>query len=441
MQAERERLLASADGLLAAARQHGAEAAEVFLRAGPLTRTTYGQDGKNRRDGWDGSLALTVWADGRAGVVTTTSTLPEPHRLAAAAMASALATQRPTPICLGSAVTGFLGPELTPEPVQEEERDRRLRRLGSEMDTLRNTSLIGVEHRFSRPWTLLMTSTGHATCFQSAMHTVWLWFDGPGGHMVEEAFGPDFARLDLEALERRARRRADFLGTQPSVHSGTGTTAAVLSPPVAAQLTRTISALLTGDNVRQALPALIDRVGRPIASPAVTLVDDPTLPAALRSRPIDDEGTPAQQVRLIEGGRLCNFLHTLQSAEMMGFAPNGAAARSRIMDRAAPLPSNVYLAPGTASWEELSDRMGDGLLVTQALQRGQMHSETGRFVIAVQGWWVHGGRREPVTGVGLSANVFRILRSIRACADDVFFSALAFGAGAPSVLVDQVDFA
>jgi PmbA protein len=439
---DRTQLLEMADLLLDEARKGGAEEAEVFLRAGPLTRTTYGEgEMSDRRDGWDGSLALTIWRNGCAGVATTNSPTPDAKALTAAAIGNARSTLRETPALLGSAESSFVAAELEPELATVEEQDRRLRELDAQLRSLRSTGLIGIEHRSSRPWTVLATSRGHATCFQSRMHTIWPWFDGPGGHMVEEAFGPRFADLDFDGLESRSRERDEFLTSGPGSHSGTGSTAAVLSPYVAAQLTRTISALLTADNVRRALPALLDRLGRPIASPAVTLVDDPTLPAALRSRQIDDEGTPARQVTLLEQGRLQGFLHTLQSATELGAEPNGAAARSQIAERAAALPSNVYLAPGHATLEELCERMGEGLIVTQALQRGQMHSETGRFAIAVQGWWVRNGRRTAVTGVRLSENVFRILRTISACADDVAFSTLAYGAGSPSLLLDRVDFA
>ena len=50
------------------------------------------------------------------------------------------------------------------------------------------------------------------------------------------------------------------------------------------------------------------KVGQPVASPLVTLVDDGTLPGLGGSYPFDDEGTPAQRTVLVEDGVLRGFM-------------------------------------------------------------------------------------------------------------------------------------
>jgi PmbA protein len=289
--------------------------------------------------------------------------------------------------------------------------------------------------------TALVNSRGLRQSFRTPVQTLWAWFAGPGGHMVEEVYGPGADSLDLDELRHRAAAREAFLATRPRPYEGPPRGVVVLGPRVTAQLARTTSALFTGNNVQRSLRPLLGRVGRQIASRAISLTDDARLRGALRSRPYDDEGTPTGRIQILAQGRLEGFLHTLRTADELGFEPNGAASRSQIDDDPIALPTNVYFHPGEAAPEALEGEVERGLVLDAPLQRGRIHSETGRFTIACDGWLVERGRRRrAVTDVRFSAQVFELLRSVRACADDLLFSALAFGAGGPTVLLGDMRF-
>ena len=53
-----------------------------------------------------------------------------------------------------------------------------------------------------------------------------------------------------------------------------------------------------------------DRLGESVASPLVTLVDDPTNPQAYTATDIDGEGLAARRNVLIDGGVLQQFVHS-----------------------------------------------------------------------------------------------------------------------------------
>jgi TldD protein len=98
-------------------------------------------------------------------------------------------------------------------------------------------------------------------------------------------------------------------------------------------------------------------------SSVVNVVADATVRGTRGSFMFDDEGTRTKPVTLIQEGVVRNFLSSRDSAARRGLDSTGAA-RS---DGWAYLPlcfaTNVFLAPGQGSTDELLDRMGDGYYI------------------------------------------------------------------------------
>ncbi len=64
----------------------------------------------------------------------------------------------------------------------------------------------------------------------------------------------------------------------------------VLEPRVSAQLLGLLGSVLSGERVLKGTSLFSDRLGEAVAAPLVTLVDDPTVPAAWGAAAFDDEG-------------------------------------------------------------------------------------------------------------------------------------------------------
>ncbi len=142
---------------------------------------------------------------------------------------------------------------------------------------------------------------------------------------------------------------------------------------------------------------------------------------------------------LIEQGRLRAFLQTLRSAEELGVEPNGKATRATLWNHPRATPTNIYIPAGEHAPESLRQTMRRGLAVVGVLRPGRVQSATGNFTAVVQGWWVENGVPvQLVSGVPLAANIFHMVRALRARGNDLQFSPLADGAGAPSLLIDQM---
>jgi len=191
---------------------------------------------------------------------------------------------------------------------------------------------------------------------------------------------------------RRAATRAAWNGTRPVVreleHAWTG--GLDDQPLTAADLTATsraalelitpgafadgehtvvldpsVAAILLDTAVRGRLTATPRRPGaaRPaagaqLASPLVTLLDDPTAPGAYGGFAFDDEGALAAPLTLLDAGR---------GAAQLADRASGGSGRGRRPGHLAcvePAASNLRLVPGTADTPQL---YGDGLILEGGL--------------------------------------------------------------------------
>ena len=76
-----------------------------------------------------------------------------------------------------------------------------------------------------------------------------------------------------------------------------------------ADLLSTFSGVFSADNAQKGLSLLAGKEGTAIASPAVTLTDDPLMPWGMGSCPFDREGAATMTKNVIDGGVLRTLLH------------------------------------------------------------------------------------------------------------------------------------
>src|SRR5207245_9381251 len=90
----------------------------------------------------------------------------------------------------------------------------------------------------------------------------------------------------------------------------------------------------------------------------------------------DDEGTRPQPVKLLDAGRVGGRL-TDRAHAARGFS-NGHARRAGPADAPMPRGSNVLVAPGHATGEEMARRLSSGLWI-EDLEGGSVELSSGRF--------------------------------------------------------------
>ena len=192
----------------------------------------------------------------------------------------------------------------------------------------------------------------------------------------------------------------------------------VFDPEVARSIVGTVFSVANGSSFWRKSTYLLGREGTAIASPLVTIVDEPHLPRAPGSRPFDGDGLATRNNILVERGVLKTVLCDVYSARKLGRVSTGSAGRG-IGGNPGPTTSNLILKPGAISREALMKSTPRGLYVTQMMGFG-FNPVTGDFSRGAQGFWIENGELVyPVSEITISANFDDILKRIDAVADDL----------------------
>jgi PmbA protein len=247
--------------------------------------------------------------------------------------------------------------------------------------------------------------------------------------------GRDPEALDLEQAAADAVERAVRLlgATKPE----SGRLTIVLEPRMAASLLAIVGGTLTGERVLKGRSPFADRLGEEIASPVLTLVDDPTNPASLAADSHDGEGLACRRNVLIEGGVLDRFLQNAYSGRRAGTASTGSAVRSH---RSTPGVGCQALAvvPGERTLEEIVASIDDGVLIQSltGLHSG-VNAVSGDFSTGAEGVRIRGGQlAEPVREFTIASTLQRLLLDIAEVGGDLEW--LPSGTGSATLVIDGV---
>lgn len=430
--------------LINAARKAGADEAEVFLHVGPVTTITLQEGHRSESWGYQTELALRLWCADHTAILTTTDFT---HEGLTGLARRGVQEARDRGTRLSALLRSGDGPHIYDddqageEAVESAEKADLLESMVADVQRKRDAldTILNLSYTETALWTVLANSRGLTAASRRQQYKLWVWLEGSGGHLAAAAAGRTFSARPARDLVSYLDTCTSFLEQPASPVPQSGPCQVLLSPGLAADFARSLGHILIADNVLHNLRPLLDRVGTPIAARTLTLIDDGCLPDGLNSCSIDHEGTPMATTTLIENGRLRELLHTLRSAQELGVEPNGKATRSALWNHPRGAPTNMYIPAGEHTPESLRQNIQRGLAVAGVLRPGRVQSATGNFTAIVQGWWIENGTPvQLVSGVPLAANIFQMLRAVRARGNDLQFSPLADGAGAPSLLIDQM---
>lgn len=288
-------------------------------------------------------------------------------------------------------------------------------------------------------WSALVATSGIERWSRSTACSISVSAIAADGDDTATGYGVDAARdpgaLDDERVAAEAVARAtELLGGRP-VPSQRVTL--VLEPRLAATVLGIVAGTLTGDVVAKGRSPFADRVGETVASPLLTLVDDPTDARSLAADEFDGEGLACRRNVLIDDGVLRGFLHDGTSARRTGARSTASAVRGA---RGLPTPGVQALAvrPGHRSSDALLAEVGDGFVVRSfaGLHSG-VNPVSGDLSVGAEGRMLRGGQlAEPVREVTLATSLQRLLLDLRALGDDLTW--LPGGSGAVTVVVDGV---
>ena len=213
----------------------------------------------------------------------------------------------------------------------------------------------------------------------------------------------------------------------------TGTMPVVFDADAARSILGTFAGPLMGSSLWRRSSYLLDRLGTQVASPLVTIVDDPLIQRGPGSRSFDGEGLTSRRNYVVKNGRLETYLLDCYSARKLGLQPTASASRSG--GAIGPSTTNFILQAGETSRADVISRTERGLLVTEMMGFG-FNAITGDFSRGAAGFFIEDGRITfPVSEVTISSNLDRMLQGIDLVGDDL---ELKSSTASPSFRVDAM---
>lgn len=236
-----------------------------------------------------------------------------------------------------------------------------------------------------------------------------------------------------EVAERVAAHAVRSLGAGPVP---SGRYAVVVHPRVGTQLLHLIAEALSAEAVHLGRSFLAGWKGRRIASPLVTLVDDPLLAGGLRSAAFDDEGTPHRSVTAVREGNLEDYFTDVRSASRDRRESNGHGLKESLAAAPSPHPTNFFLKPGVSSVDGLLSAEPVVFHLLDVMGLHMADPVTGEFSLGASGALYERGRfTRSVRGVTVAGTLRECFDKVAAVAEDLTW----YGdVGAPSFLVSDV---
>lgn len=207
------------------------------------------------------------------------------------------------------------------------------------------------------------------------------------------------------------------------------------------QLLETFAGTFSADAAQKGLSLLKDKEGQMIASPIVTIIDDPLLDDGLASAPFDDEGVATFTKELVSNGKLTTLLHNLKTAHKAGVKTTGNGFKSSYSSSVEVSRSNLYLQKGEKSLKDLMEEINEGVMITDlaGLHSGA-NAVSGDFSLAAKGFYIKNGKKSfPIEQITVAGNYFELLKNIVNIGDDLVFPMSSVGS--PSVIVEGLSIA
>jgi PmbA protein len=238
---------------------------------------------------------------------------------------------------------------------------------------------------------------------------------------------------DAAQIGRRAGERAVARINPRKVKTGSGINV-VFDPRVARGLIGHLISAINGAAVARKTSFLKDMMGQQVAIEGLTLVDDPFVLRGPGSRPFDGEGVSVGPLTMVEDGVLRQWYLTTAVARELGLESNGRAGRG---SGVSPSSTNVILAPGALSREELVASVGTGFYVTELIGQG-VNQVTGEYSRGASGFWIENGEISfPVSEVTIASNLKDMFRRMTLANDIETKYAIA----APTIAVEGMTLA
>jgi len=185
----------------------------------------------------------------------------------------------------------------------------------------------------------------------------------------------------------------------------------IFEPRTARMLLGDLFDAVNGGAIYRHASFLAGKLGEKIASEALTIIDDATMPGLFGSSPFDDEGVASRRTVVIERGVLQSYLLNTYTARKLDLKTTGNASRG-LAGSAGVGPGNFYIEAGTRSEADLIAGVRQGLYVTELIG-ASANTVTGDYSSGAAGLWIENGELAyPVSEITIAGNLKQMLMNL-----------------------------
>jgi PmbA protein len=166
------------------------------------------------------------------------------------------------------------------------------------------------------------------------------------------------------------------------------------------------SALL-GSSIYRKQSFLIGKENKPVASPKLTVIDDPFIRSGFGSAIFDNEGLATVKRPIIEAGILRNFYIDTYYGKKLKMKPTSGES------------TNLIFGTGEKDLQKMVDEMKMGVLIT-GFNGGNCNGSTGDFSYGIEGFYIVNGKVvHPVNEMNITGNMNQFWFSLVELGNDV----------------------
>jgi len=207
---------------------------------------------------------------------------------------------------------------------------------------------------------------------------------------------------------------------------------------------------LEGDFNRKGTSVFSGKLGKRVAAPGITVVDDGTIAERRGSLNMDDEGTATSRTTLIEDGILTAYMLDRQNARLLGMKPTGNGRRESYANPVLPRMTNTFMLAGSDSPTDILASLDRGIYAVN-FGGGQVDITSGKFVFTTsEAYLVEKGEiKAPVKGATLIGSGHEVLQDVSMIGNDLKLDpgvgtcgkggqSVPVGVGLPTIRIDRL---
>tara|TARA_R100001244_G_scaffold44182_16_gene40120 strand:- start:22591 stop:23937 length:1347 start_codon:yes stop_codon:yes gene_type:complete len=265
----------------------------------------------------------------------------------------------------------------------------------------------------------LATSHGFSGAYSTSGYSLSASVIAGAGDGMERDYAYDSVRFleDMESAENIGREAGERAVSRLNpVHFKSGAMPVVYDPRVGNSLLGHLVGAISGSAIARKTSFLLDALDTQVFDSALTIIDCPHRKRGLRSKAFDGEGLPTSKTKLIDSGRLTQWIMESASARQLGLQPTGHASRG-VGGAPGVSVTNLHMGNGSVSKADLIKDIKQGVYITELIGMG-VNPVTGDYSRGASGFLIENGEiGSPISEITIAGNLKDMFGSLVAAND------------------------